>query len=37
MDLLRENLEAYLRSLYGKELSIISVRKLGRPSPRQRM
>ncbi|HON35075.1 MAG TPA: phosphotransferase [Methanothrix sp.] len=33
MDLLRENLEAYLKSLYGKELSILSVRKLGETIP----
>ncbi|AEB69278.1 MULTISPECIES: phosphotransferase family protein [Methanothrix] len=33
MDLLRENLEAYLRSLYGKGLSIVSVRKLGETIP----
>jgi len=30
---LRENLEAYLKSLYGKELSILSVRKLGETIP----
>lgn len=33
MNLLKENLEAYLRSLYGKELSIISVQKLGETIP----
>ena len=30
---MRENLEAYLKSLYGKELSILSVRKLGETIP----
>jgi len=33
MDLLRENLEAYLKGLYGKELSLLSVRKLGETIP----
>ncbi len=33
MDLLKENLEAYLKGLFGKELSIVSVRKLGETIP----
>ena len=33
MDLLKENLETYLKGLYGEKLSIISVRKLGETIP----
>lgn len=33
MDLLRENLEAYLRSLFGEKLDLISTRKMGETIP----
>ncbi|MDM7911659.1 MAG: phosphotransferase [Methanotrichaceae archaeon] len=33
MDLKRENLEAYLRSLYGKDLKLLSMRKMGETIP----
>ncbi|MDM7939335.1 MAG: phosphotransferase [Methanothrix sp.] len=33
MDLKRENLEAYLRSLYGEELELLSTRKMGETIP----
>ena len=33
MDLLRENLEAYLKSLYGNDLTLISLQKLGETIP----
>jgi Phosphotransferase enzyme family. len=33
LDLKRENLEAYLRSLYGNDLSLVSLQKLGETIP----
>jgi hypothetical protein len=33
LDLLRENLEAYLKSLYGNDLTLISLQKLGETIP----
>jgi hypothetical protein len=33
LDLKRENLEAYLRSLYGKDLKLLSMRKMGETIP----
>ncbi|HOV52739.1 MAG TPA: aminoglycoside phosphotransferase family protein, partial [Methanothrix sp.] len=33
LDLKRENLEAYLRSLYGEELKLLSMRKMGETIP----
>jgi len=33
LDLKRENLEAYLRSLYGEELELLSTRKMGETIP----
>lgn len=33
LDLKRENLEAYLRSLYGQELELLSTRKMGETIP----